>query len=293
MIRYCGRMFLPQEVRRFLQAHHTHLSKSMGQHFLIDPHVLQCSVDTANIQPHDHVIEIGAGIGILTRELLKRTPHVTAIECDRRIIPLLQEFLTQRVTLSPSKGDTSSGIMLRRAQHDTLTIVTANALKFPYPETPYKIVANIPYQITSHLFRTVFRKNKRPPLSLTLLIQKEVAEKIMGKPERSLLTLLVELYGTPRIIRTVSPRAFLPPPNVESAIIHIECFPHPLADEKTLSVLFELAAFALRKKRKMLRASLGKSTRIADALAASGIVPTRRPETLTVEEWLSLARELR
>ncbi|MBI2117533.1 16S rRNA (adenine(1518)-N(6)/adenine(1519)-N(6))-dimethyltransferase, partial [Candidatus Peregrinibacteria bacterium] len=164
-----------------------------------------------------------------------------------------------------------------------------NALKFSYPETPYKIVANIPYQITSHLFRTVFRKNQHPPLSLTLLIQKEVAEKIMGKPERSLLTLLVALHGTPRIIRTVSPRAFLPPPKVDSAIIHIECFPNPLADEKTLSVLFELATVAFRKKRKMLRASIGKFTRITDALVASGIDPTRRPETLTTDEWLSLA----
>ena len=263
-------MPLAQEIRTFLQKHHTHLSKEMGQHFLIDDHVLRCMVETANIQLCDHVIEIGAGIGILTREILKYTPHVTAIECDRRLIPLLEEFV---------------GPM-------TSTIIQANALRFSYPETPYKIVANIPYQITSNLLRTVFRKSIRPPTSLTLLIQKEVAEKIMGKPERSLLTLLVELYGTSHIVRTVPPDAFFPPPKVESAIIHIECFPRPLADEKTLSLLFELATIAFRKKRKMLRASLGKSTRMAEALTAANIDPTRRPETLTTDEWLSLAKAL-
>ncbi|OGJ57706.1 ribosomal RNA small subunit methyltransferase A [Candidatus Peribacteria bacterium RIFCSPLOWO2_12_FULL_55_15] len=267
-------MSLAQEIGSFLRAHNIRLSREMGQHFLIDERVLRCIVNAANIQLCDHIVEIGAGIGVLTRELLKRTPHVTAIECDRRLIPLLQEFIHTQNQEVRSKN---------------LAIVQENALKFSYPETPYKIVANIPYQITSNLFRTVFRKNKRPPLSLTLLIQKEVAEKIMGKPERSLLTLLVELYGTPRIIRTVSPNAFLPPPNVESAIIHIECFPHPLADEKTLSMLFELATIAFRKKRKMLRASLGKFTSISATLATASIDPTRRPETLTTDEWLSLA----
>lgn len=271
-------MPLATDVRQFLRSHKLHLSKEMGQHFLIDPHVLRSIVETASIRPQDHVIEIGAGIGILTREILKHTTHVTAIECDRRLIPLLQEFV-QCVTLSSSKGN-------------TLTIVQGNAIKFPYPETPYKIVANLPYQITSNFLRTVFRHAPRPPTSLTLLIQKEVAEKITGKPERSLLTILASLYGTPRIIRSVPPGAFLPPPKVTSAIIHIACFPEPLADSKTLDALFELAAVAFRKKRKMLRASLGKSTSIAEALAASGIDPTRRPETLTTGEWLSLARSL-
>lgn len=268
-------MSLADDVRQFLRSHKLHLSKEMGQHFLIDPHVLRCIVETADMQPYDHVIEIGAGIGILTREILKHAQHVTAIECDRRLIPLLDEFIGPR-TQDPGPGN--------------LTIVQGNAIKFPYPKTPYKIVANIPYQITSNFLRTVFRRAPHPPTSLTLLIQKEVAERITGKSERSLLTLLASLYGTPRIIRAVPPGAFLPPPKVTSAVIHIACFPEPLADKKTLDALFELAAVAFRKKRKMLRASLGKSTRIAEALSISGIDPTRRPETLTTDEWLTLAR---
>lgn len=280
--RYRRTMPLAQEISSFLRAHKLHLSRDLGQHFLIDERVLNASIDAADLHPQDHVIEIGAGIGTLTRELLKRTTHVTAIEADRRLIPLMKEFLVQCVALRP----------LDYARDDTFTIVGVNALRFPYPETPYKIVANLPYQITSHFLRTVFRGTSHPPTSLTLLIQKEVAEKIMGKPERSLLTLLVHLYGIPRIIRIVAPGAFLPPPKVESALIHIDCFPLPLADPASLDRLFELATIAFRKKRKMLRSSLGKSTRIAAALAAAGIDPTRRPETLTTEEWIRLAKEV-
>lgn len=271
-------MPLAHEIHAFLHSHGIHLQKKLGQHFLVDQRVLHDIVRAAGVTQQDHVIEIGAGIGILTRELCKHAGRITAIECDRRLIPILQEFLqTGNQQLATSN----------------LHVVCANALTFPYPETPYKIVANIPYYLTGRLLRTLLRKATRPPTSLTLLVQKEVAEKMMGKPERTLLTLLVECAGKATIVREVPSTAFLPPPKVESAIIHIACFQEPPADSKTLDILFELATVAFRKKRKMLRASLGKSARIAETLATSGIDPTRRPETLSVQEWLLLANAQR
>lgn len=259
---------LRQEVQRFLKQHGITLKKNLGQHFLVENKILDAIIHTAHIQPDDHVIEIGPGIGILTRELLKKTNRVTAIELDAALIPLLQEY---------TKDRTREGARL--------DIVQGNALSVPFPQTSYKIVANIPYHITSPLLKHTFVES-HPPTSVTLLIQREVAEKIIDTTNASRLTILVGLFGTPKIIKKVPPSAFLPPPKVDSAILHITTLEEPKTDPKTIERVFELTHDAFGQKRKMLRNTIDTTL-----LEKTHIDPTRRPQTLSIDEWIALAQK--
>ena len=262
---------LKDEIRQFCSTYALRLNTDLGQHFLVDEEVLQTIVEAPNIQPKDRIVEIGPGIGVLTKELLARAGKVTAIELDERLIPILETYV-----------------------HDDpkLEVVQGNALKVPMPTEPYKIVANIPYHITSPLLRHAFMESTVHPTSMTLLIQKEVAEKICDTEHAGILTIVVGLFGTPEVLIDVPPKSFLPPPKVDSAVLHIECFSEPLADDETLKRIFSLIKIAFSQKRKMLRGTLGKQPKGAEALQKVGIDATRRPETLSVEEWVALARSL-
>lgn len=228
--------------------------------------------EAGKVKHDDHVVEIGAGIGVLTKELLERAGHVTAIEVDSRFIPLLEEYV---------------GLDLNNRHK--LTLIRTNALKVDYPTEPYKIVSNIPYHITSQLLKHAYLRTPRAPESITILIQKEVADKICGR-ERGILTVLVELFGTARYVRDVPPGAFLPPPRVDSAIVHIETYREPIADAKVLETVFRLTSTAFSGRRKMLRRTLGKFHQTAEWFKTASIDPERRPETLSVHEWISLAK---
>lgn len=263
-------MNLAQEVRQFCKDHGITLKRGLGQHFLVNEGALRTIVDTAAILPNDRVVEIGAGIGILTRELLKYAGHVTAIELDRNLIPLLQTFVAR----------------------NELMVIHGDALTIEFPKEPYKIVANIPYQITSPLLKHVFLESEALPTSLTLLIQKEVAEKICEREKRGRLSILVQLFGEPRIVRFVPSACFLPPPNVTSAILHIHCLPKLIANQKTIGHVFQLTHLAFGQKRKMLRATIGKIPRGMEILQRAHIEPTRRPETLSIEEWIVLGQHM-
>lgn len=220
----------------------------------------------------DDIVEIGPGIGILTRELLTRAKHVTAVEIDPRMIPLLRIF-TMNDKASLAKN---------------LTIIEGNALQAAMPNTPYKVVANIPYHITSPLLTHLLIESTKRPTSLTLLIQREVAENICSEESDSILTILVRLFGTPSLVRLVPPHCFLPPPKVDSAVLHIECFEKPKADPETVQRILKLAKLAFSKRRKMLRNTVGETPHGAEAMQASGIEATRRPQTLSIDEWLML-----
>ncbi|MDD4287546.1 MAG: rRNA adenine dimethyltransferase family protein [Candidatus Peribacteraceae bacterium] len=293
---------LPDEIRQFCRNHGLKLNTDLGQHFLLDASILDRIVETAEIAKTDTIVEIGPGIGVLTRKLLERAGSVIAIELDERMIPPLREFV--RRNPPPPKGE-GPGV-------GELTVINANALHTGMPETPYKVVANIPYHITSPLLRHLFLESKKTPASLTLLIQREVAERIcqapaktLSDPERArrdeeeskgvkgnagMLTILVGLFGKPKIVARVPPDAFLPPPKVDSAVLHIECFERPLADAATVEQLFKLTKIAFGQKRKMLRNTLGAFHGGLERLAGLHIEPTRRPQTLSVEEWIALAR---
>jgi len=199
------------------------------------------------------------------------------IEIDQNLIPLLKKFTTS------DGGSVTS---------DVLTIIQNDALKIELPHEPYKLVANIPYQITSPLLKHIFLESKVHPTSLTLLIQKEVAEKICAQEQRGRLAILVQLFGEPHIAKTIPAAYFFPPPNVTSAILHIRCFPQCTASTQTIERVFELTHCAFGQRRKMLRATIGKISNGMNALAQAHLDPTRRPETLLIDEWITLAQSM-
>lgn len=262
---------LSDSVRRFCSRAGLALNTDLGQHFLIDESVLEDIMGAANVQKSDLTVEIGPGIGILTRELLQKTDRLTVIEIDKRLIPLLRE----RTADLPASA--------------TMRITEGNALHVPMPDEPYKIVANIPYHITSPLFRHVLLESPVRPSSMTLLIQKEVAQRICSQEDASMLYLIVNIFGTPRYVRTVKPECFLPPPAVDSAVLHVDCFDVPLAQGKVLSSLFVLAKASFARKRKKLRNSVTSLPGAAPALEESGIDADRRPQDLSVSEWVAFA----
>lgn len=272
---YCTGM-LDEEIRQFLHKNGIWLDTDKGQHFLTDASVLEDIVTVADIQSSDSIIEIGPGIGILTRELLSRAGSVTAIEIDPRMIPLLRIFtMNEHAELAKN-----------------LTIVEGNALQAPMPTEEYKIVANIPYHITSPLLTHALLESPRRPKSLTLLIQREVAENICSEESDSMLTILVRLFGTPSLVRLVPPRCFLPPPKVDSAVLHIECFTEPKTGHEEVQRILKLAKLAFSKRRKMLRNTIGEMPSGADAMIQVGIDAMRRPQTLTIDEWIALDKAL-
>lgn len=263
---------LREEVRQFLQQNGLRLNTDLGQHFLIDESVLEDIVTVADVQQTDDVVEIGPGIGILTRELLSRAARVTAVEIDPRMIPLLRIFTM------------NDGAALAK----NLTIVEGNALQATMPNTPYKVVANIPYHITSPLLTHVLIESAKRPTSLTLLIQREVAENICSEESDSILTILVRLFGIPSLVRLVPSHCFLPPPKVDSAVLHIKCFDRPKANPETVQRILKLAKLAFSKRRKMLRNTVGEMPSGAEAMVKAEIEPTRRPQTLSIDEWIRL-----
>ncbi|MDD4319917.1 MAG: 16S rRNA (adenine(1518)-N(6)/adenine(1519)-N(6))-dimethyltransferase RsmA [Candidatus Peribacteraceae bacterium] len=271
---------LREEVSAFLQRHGLRLNTDLGQHFLVDEDTLESIVQSAKLSASDTVVEIGPGIGVLTRELLHSGAQVTAIELDARLIPLLRSFLKQ----SSESLDSLASLESR------LHIIQGNALSVPMPSEPYKVTANIPYHITSPLLRHVFLESQTLPSSLTLLIQKEVARKICDKEDAGMLTVLVNLFGTPRYVVDVPADAFLPPPQVDSAVLHIDCFAAPLADPATIERVFSLTKLAFGQRRKMLRNTIGSLPEGMERLAEVQIEPTRRPQTLSVQEWIALAK---
>lgn len=256
-------------IATFLRQIGMKLNTDLGQHFLIDEGILNQIVDAGNIQPSDHILEIGPGIGVLTKELTKRAKKVTAIELDKRLIPAL---------------------LIYTEQPKNLEVVQGNALSVPYPTEPYKIIANIPYHITSPLLRKCFFESDSYPVSLTLLIQREVAEKICDEKDAGILTIVVRLFGTPKLITLVPPRAFLPPPKVDSAVLQIDCFEKPLTDKKTMDKIFSLTKIAFSQKRKMLRNTFGSFPNGLELLSRAEIDPTRRPQTLSIDEWIRIAK---
>ncbi len=265
---------LDEEIKGFLQRNRIILNTDLGQHFLVDQDALDDIVNVSNVGPDDNVIEIGPGIGVLTRELLRKAKHVTAIEIDPRFIPLLTAFVDKKTV-------------------PKLTVINGSALDTRLPsDEPYKVVANIPYHITSPLMRHLLMETERLPESLTLLIQLEVAENITSETGSNLVGILAQLYGKPIIARKVKPELFLPPPKVDSAVLHMECFPTPLVDRATARKILNLAKSAFSQRRKMLSNTIAKLPGGSAALEACGIDHKRRPETLTIHEWIALQQAI-
>jgi len=254
-------------IKLLLEKHNLWAKKRFGQNFLVNRDILETIVKTADLSLADQVIEIGPGLGVLTTELAQKAKTVTSLELDTTLLPVLKE------TLAPYKN---------------VQILNQDALKFSPAFKEYKVVANIPYNITSPLINLFLQADNKPS-TMTILVQKEVAEKICTlNPNMTVLSLQVALFGRAKIIKKVGAGCFFPAPKVDSAILHIDLYKP--TDTNFVSTSTALKALNLAKKafsnrRKMLSNTLADHK---EKMLACGIAPNRRPETLSVSEWLKL-----
>jgi 16S rRNA (adenine1518-N6/adenine1519-N6)-dimethyltransferase len=270
----------PLNVAALLRAHGLRASKGLGQNFLQDDSVLAKIVTAAGVTADDDVLEIGPGLGSLTRHLALSARSVTAVELDGSLIPVLETMLQPFDNVRVVQGD-----ILNSAPADLM------------PSGDYLVVANIPYYITSAVFRHLLENPPRPR-RIALTIQKEVAERICAQPgEMSLLALSVQVYGKPSIAAHIPAEAFYPVPKVDSSVIRVDLHPEPLIPAEKLDDFFRFAKAGFSQKRKTLRNSLSAGLRISPAaagemLAQAGIDPMRRAETLSLDEWGNLVELL-
>jgi 16S rRNA (adenine1518-N6/adenine1519-N6)-dimethyltransferase len=259
------------DIPSLLRQHGLRPNKKLGQNFLQDEQALQKIVEIAEIQAQDTVLEIGPGLGALTRHLARAAGQVIAVELDRGLLPAL------RAVLAPYPN-------VRLIHGDILELRPAEIVAAP----DYLVVANIPYYITSALLRHLLNEAPRPR-RLALTVQEEVAERICAAPGRlSLLALSVQVFGRAEIAARIPATAFYPAPSVNSAVVAIHIFPEPLIPRPLLGTFFRLARAGFGQKRKTLRnalsALLGRD-KAETLLIAAGIDPMRRAETLSLEEW--------
>lgn len=272
----------PRALRDTLRKHGARAATSLGQRFLADSSVLRSIVDAAEIGPEDDVLEVGPGPGVLTRELADRARSVTAVEIDARMVRVLADTLADR---------------------PNATVVQADALDvdlFAVGPRPTRIVANLPYQITSPLVMRFIGDARRPPL-VVVLVQEEVAKRMVADEHqakvRGFLSIFVQSFATARIVRRVPPRAFRPPPKVNSAIVAMRTLERPAFHPLQQEPFLRLVSDAFRHRRKQLRSTLGHEAgvdraRADEVLAACDIDPRRRPEELSLGEWVRLAKAL-
>ncbi|MCI0555888.1 MAG: 16S rRNA (adenine(1518)-N(6)/adenine(1519)-N(6))-dimethyltransferase RsmA [Anaerolineae bacterium] len=251
--------------------------KGLGQNFLQDPLALEKIVAAAEIQPTDTVLEIGPGLGSLTRYLAVSAKEVVAVELDPNLLPPLKAILSPYQNVRLINGD-----ILKLSPKELIT------------EKDYLVIANIPYYITSAVIRHLLESDSKPR-RIVLTVQREVAQRICAAPgDMSLLALSVQVYGKPRIAARIPAGAFFPAPKVDSAVLSIDIYPTPLIRPELLETFFQLIKAGFSQKRKTLRNSLSSGLRIspakaADLLTSANIDPQRRAETLSIEEWERLS----
>jgi 16S rRNA (adenine1518-N6/adenine1519-N6)-dimethyltransferase len=265
-----------------LRAHGIVPHKSLGQNFLTDPDMARRIVGYANITPADTVIEIGPGIGALTRHILNLSSNVIAIEIDRNLIPMLQQELGEPANLTI-------------VQADALEVNFQDLIRAARPtelDAPIRFLGNLPYYITSAMIRRMLESSLNVQ-SIVLTVQLEVAERIVAEPDdMSLLAVSVQLYGKPELLQQLSPSVFYPQPDVESAVVRITPYAQPLTPNR--DTLFDMARAGFSQRRKQLRNTIAAGLHLtkpaADQLLTNaGIDPTRRAETLSLQEWVDVS----
>lgn len=249
--------------------------KSLGQHWLKDRDVLAHIADEAHITKDDTVLEIGPGLGTLTSELLRRAQNVIAVELDGDLAAKLPGQF-------PGKA---------------LEVVNQDILTFDLTQLPkgYVVVANVPYYITSKIIQ-LLTTSSNPPRSIVLLIQKEVAERIVATPgDMSILAISAQVYATVRLGDVVPAELFTPPPKVDSQVVVLDMLPKPKVSEEEIRAFFRVVKAGFSAKRKKLRSSIASGLHLAKpeverVLTAAGINPDDRAEQLSVDDWLRLTK---
>lgn len=264
-----------------LQRFGIHMSKRLGQNFLIDAGIVQGIVDAANVQENDRILEIGPGIGTLTQALAETGADVTCVELDKRLPEVLAHTLEA---------------------YDNVRVIQGDILKVNIPEImgdkPFKVVANLPYYITTPIIMALLEKHL-PITDIVVMVQKEVAERMAAAPggkTYGALSVAVQYYTEPEIALYVPPASFMPPPEVDSVVVDCKVRTLPAVDLIDEKLFFRVVKAAFGQRRKTLNNALKSmgidKSIIADVLAKSNIDATRRGETLTMDEFATLSNTL-
>ena len=275
----------PQNTIEVLQKYNFSFQKKFGQNFLIDTHVLDKIIQSANITKDDMVLEIGPGIGTMTQYLAESAGKVIAVEIDKNLIPILGETL---------------------AEYDNVTIINEDILKLDINRLveeendgkPIKVVANLPYYITTPIIMGLFESHV-PLQSITVMVQKEVADRMQvgpGSKDYGALSLAVQYYAKPYIAANVPPNCFIPRPGVGSAVIRLTRYEEPPVMVKDESLMFKLIRASFNQRRKTLQNGIANSpelpyskAQVEKALEKMGLAANVRGESLTLAEFAKLS----
>jgi len=277
---------------RTLREHGVRSDKRLGQNILVDPRAIERIVEAAELSETDTVLEVGPGPGTLTVHLARRAGRVVAVELDERMLAPLNELLGEQKNVRIVHGD---------ILEQEITALVGDG--------PYKLVANLPYYVTSAVLRHVLESSVRPE-RLVVTVQREVAERIVGRPGRgqrrrkqkagprmSLLAVSVQFYGVPRIVARIPAGAFRPVPAVDSAVLRVDLYDPLPWGEVDAQRFFAVARAGFAQSRKQLRNTLTRNLslpaeRVIAGLEAAGIDGQRRAETLSVQEWVDLSKAI-
>lgn len=280
-----------QRIRASLRSLDLRPSRGMGQNFLTNSQVLETIVSAAELDEQDIVLEIGPGLGVLTWELLRHVEQVVTVELDKRLVGRLREEFSGASKLTIVQGD-----ILDLAPNTLLPE------RSPHQHTVYKVVANLPYAITSPVLRYFLESDHQPDL-IVVLVQWEVARRITAQSGAlSVLAHSVQLYAEPEIVAKVTADSFFPEPEVDSAILRLRVRPHPAVSRDQINPLMRIIkAGFLHSRKKLLNALPGgfaafgvriTKEQVIDVLHTAQVDPSRRAETVTLEEWVAIYHHL-
>jgi 16S rRNA (adenine1518-N6/adenine1519-N6)-dimethyltransferase len=277
------------QTREWLQQYDLHARKGLGQHFLVNPGVLKNIIQSAELSAEDVVLEIGPGLGVLTRELVNQAGWVIAIELDSKLCEMLRQTFASCPNISIINHDILN--------IEPLEIIQQEKAKFPSTLTfpQYKLVANLPYYITAPIIRH-FCEARIKPQMMVIMVQKEVAKNIVAQPgDMGILAISVQFYGKPQIAGYVPAGNFYPAPKVDSAILKINLYPKPPFEVTSEHSFFEIVRAGFCAARKQIGNSLAQGLdmpkpEVLCLLDKAGVKPQKRAETLSLEEWARMER---
>ncbi|HEX7586284.1 MAG TPA: 16S rRNA (adenine(1518)-N(6)/adenine(1519)-N(6))-dimethyltransferase RsmA [Patescibacteria group bacterium] len=280
----------------------SHPKKSLGQNFLRDEKVLKKIISSANLNVDDFVLEIGPGKGVLTEELAKHAGKVLALEIDSELCNLLRNKFSNKKKVEIANADILKINLTELFPHPANATLSLHRERGLGGEGGYKVVANLPYYITSPIIR-LFLESENPPSEMILMVQKEVAERIVARPGKmSILALSVQYYARAELLFAVNKNSFFPVPKVDSCVIKIVPYPHssplPEGEGEFRKKFFRIVRAGFSAKRKMLANNLANGfhldkKEVEEKLKKAGISPTARAQELSIEHWKILAKIFR